>query len=344
MKNRSQILTAIFTAAYMSMAGNAALADDTEIFFTPRDNQIKPNIMFILDASGSMGTNDVGPDNEDRLDVMKRSMKSVIDGLDDVNAGFMIFGGNEGAYFEAPVADVEGEKQTLKDKIDRIATGLRLTHRVGSGGELVLTVVRAPSQNPYYTINPEVVKRILSGESISNAIVNSKEATFAVKYPTQLFLGLDGVSELFGNIYRAEIGWQSNRPATEKEGFIYSPQSALLWNFSTERYLNQGVNTLNVMLSGSKFLADKELLDFESTYFLGARYQWPFDRDRWLFEIESQIGLHAQHVNVKPRFSYQGIERQSFDFALNVFSGEEQTSANYYEDNLSVQLSWRYDL
>jgi hypothetical protein len=231
-----------------------------------------------------------------------------------------------------------------EDKIDRFATGLRLTHGLGGGSELGLTFARAPSQNPYYTINPEVVGRIFIGESISNAIVNSKEATFAIKYPTQLFFGLDGVSELFGNIYRAEIGWQSDRPATEKEGFIYSPQSALLWNLSTERYLNQGVNTLNVMLSGSKLLADKELLDFESTYFLGARYQWPFDRDRWLFEIESQIGLHAQHVNVRPRFSYQGIERQSFDLALNVFSGEEQTSANYFKDNFSVQLSWRYDL
>lgn len=120
MKTTSQKLTAFFTAAYLSIAGNVAIADDTEIFFTSRTTEVRPNILFILDGSGSMDTDDVGAENEKRLDVMKRSAKSVIDSLTDANVGIMAFGSDDAGYFEAPIANIDGRKETLKAAVDAI--------------------------------------------------------------------------------------------------------------------------------------------------------------------------------------------------------------------------------
>jgi len=121
MKSMSRILTMTLSAAYFSMAGMAALADDTEIFFTDRTNIVRPNIMFILDTSGSMGTNDV--DGETRLKVMKDAATSLLNGLEDVNVGLMVFGGNEGAYFKAPIDKIEDQRSTLIDIIDDLDDG-----------------------------------------------------------------------------------------------------------------------------------------------------------------------------------------------------------------------------
>ncbi len=121
MKRFSRILTTILSAAYFSMAGTAALGDDTEIFFTNAQQIVKPNIMLILDVSGSMGTNDV--DGETRLKVMKDAAKDLVNGLDDVNVGLMVFGGSEGAYFKAPVADIDTQRSALITKIDSLWAG-----------------------------------------------------------------------------------------------------------------------------------------------------------------------------------------------------------------------------
>lgn len=121
MKSMSRILTMTLSAAYFSMAGMAALADDTEIFFTDRTNLVRPNIMFILDTSGSMGTDDV--DGETRLKVMKDAATSLLNNLEDVNVGLMVFGGDEGAYFKAPIGKIEDQRSTLVDIIDNLDDG-----------------------------------------------------------------------------------------------------------------------------------------------------------------------------------------------------------------------------
>ncbi|WP_296935033.1 PilC/PilY family type IV pilus protein [uncultured Marinobacter sp.] len=121
MKSFSRVLTTALSAAYFSMAGTAALGDDTEIFFTNAQKVVQPNIMLILDASGSMSTQDV--DGDTRLNVMKQAAKDLVNSLNDVNVGLMIFGGNEGAYFKAPVADIDTQRSSLITKIDGLFAG-----------------------------------------------------------------------------------------------------------------------------------------------------------------------------------------------------------------------------
>ncbi|MEE2762076.1 MAG: PilC/PilY family type IV pilus protein [Pseudomonadota bacterium] len=121
MKYLSRVVTGVCSAAYFSMAGMAAMADDTEIFFTDREGTVTPNVMLILDASGSMGTDDV--DGKTRLSVMKQATKDLLSSLSDVNVGLMAFGGDEGAYFKAPIGPIEDQRSTITSKVDALTAG-----------------------------------------------------------------------------------------------------------------------------------------------------------------------------------------------------------------------------
>ncbi len=121
MKCFSKILTTVLSTAYFTMAGTAAVADDTEIFFTDAEGVVKPNIMFILDISGSMGTADV--DGQTRLRVMKDVTKDLFADMEDVNVGLMVFGGNEGGYFKSAVSPIEDKRDDLITSIENLSAG-----------------------------------------------------------------------------------------------------------------------------------------------------------------------------------------------------------------------------
>lgn len=114
---RVSLFTTLFT-----MVGSSAVADDTEIFFTDVDAVVKPNVMLILDTSGSMVSNYV--DGETRLDVMKRATQTLLDSLSDVNVGLMYFGGNEGAYFKSPIKPIDDDHRGfLKERVQELSGG-----------------------------------------------------------------------------------------------------------------------------------------------------------------------------------------------------------------------------
>ncbi|MCM0610993.1 VWA domain-containing protein [Marinobacter sediminum] len=131
MKYSSRVMTTVCSALYFSMAGNAAMADDTEIFFTDRSETVTPNIMLLLDISGSMGDNKVdinGDGNFDddeptRLEVMKDVTADLVSTLENVNVGLMAFGGDDGAYFKAPVGPIESQREGIREKIDGLTAG-----------------------------------------------------------------------------------------------------------------------------------------------------------------------------------------------------------------------------
>lgn len=90
---------ALTVVAFMYIGGAAqvVMADDTEIYVPkdiPADQQVRPNILFILDSSGSM-TNPVPGTGKSRLKVMHDVVGELIDNLKEanVNIGFMRYGG-----------------------------------------------------------------------------------------------------------------------------------------------------------------------------------------------------------------------------------------------------------
>lgn len=87
--------------AYTLCAAHTALADDIEIYVTrdlPADQRVRPNILFILDSSGSMTTT-VSGTRKSRNQVVREVTKDLIDELKvagDVNVGLMRFNTEDG--------------------------------------------------------------------------------------------------------------------------------------------------------------------------------------------------------------------------------------------------------
>ncbi len=81
----------VMVVAVSLMAMGSVIADDTEIFFggTNANSGVKPNVMFILDTSGSMTSKDGG--TVTRLDRMKNALKNIIAGVTNINVGLMRF-------------------------------------------------------------------------------------------------------------------------------------------------------------------------------------------------------------------------------------------------------------
>ncbi len=81
----------ITVVAVSCLAVTTVSAEDTEIFFggTNANSGIKPNVMFILDTSGSMTRKDGG--SVTRLDRMKNAIKSILTGVTNINVGLMRF-------------------------------------------------------------------------------------------------------------------------------------------------------------------------------------------------------------------------------------------------------------
>ncbi len=89
--------------------GSIVHADDTEIYFTGGglDESVRPNVVFILDTSGSMGSTVPGTGGQSRLEVLKDAVKTVLSDVADINVGLMRFTGSEGGPVLFPVTYVE---------------------------------------------------------------------------------------------------------------------------------------------------------------------------------------------------------------------------------------------
>lgn len=112
---------------YSLLTLQIAMADDTEIYVPkdlPADQQVRPNIMFVLDSSGSMGTTVANSGNRSRNRVMRDVVKDLIDQLktkEDVNVGFMRYDGNDGGYVLSPVQRLTATNATsMKNIVDTI--------------------------------------------------------------------------------------------------------------------------------------------------------------------------------------------------------------------------------
>ncbi|MEO0436026.1 MAG: PilC/PilY family type IV pilus protein [Pseudomonadota bacterium] len=80
--------------------------DDTEIFFGDVDTaNIRPNVLFVIDTSGSMSST-VSGTGKDRLDNVKDAMFTLLEELNNVNVGLMRFT-NPGGPVLYPVTNID---------------------------------------------------------------------------------------------------------------------------------------------------------------------------------------------------------------------------------------------
>ncbi len=98
-------------------------ADDTEIYMRQADtnlNDVRPNILFVLDRSGSMSWKDYDingkTDNIKRLDHLKTALKSMLDEVQNVNIGLMTFtyDGGSNVAVEFPIFNIDSQISEVK--------------------------------------------------------------------------------------------------------------------------------------------------------------------------------------------------------------------------------------
>ena len=95
----------------MIIASNLGHADDTEIFFSTGTSSevLRPNVLFILDTSGSMGVR--GSSGQIRMDELKSAMTTVLSTMQNVNVGLMRFNdasAQDGGPVLFPVSFIDG--------------------------------------------------------------------------------------------------------------------------------------------------------------------------------------------------------------------------------------------
>ncbi|MGD8941494.1 MAG: VWA domain-containing protein, partial [Gammaproteobacteria bacterium] len=89
------------------------VADDTEIFFSSTNSAVKPNVLFVLDTSGSMNWTD--GQSQSRLNRMKEALTSILTNATNINVGLMRFNGSNGggpvlfplSYIDQDVCEIE---------------------------------------------------------------------------------------------------------------------------------------------------------------------------------------------------------------------------------------------
>lgn len=108
-----KLLVAAASALITLMSGSA-LADDTEVFLGAgsASSNIKPNVLFIIDTSGSMDWDSDTP-GQSRLEVMQDALTQILSKVNDINVGLMTFNSRGGpvrypiSYIDADASEVE---------------------------------------------------------------------------------------------------------------------------------------------------------------------------------------------------------------------------------------------
>lgn len=107
--NQRRLAFSFITAGVLfALVSTNAPARDTDIYFTdPSASGLKPNVLLILDTSGSM--NEYVSDGMSRIDHMKQAMKTIIDESTNINLGVMRFSRGEGAAVIYPLSDLDAD-------------------------------------------------------------------------------------------------------------------------------------------------------------------------------------------------------------------------------------------
>ncbi|MFK5893785.1 MAG: PilC/PilY family type IV pilus protein, partial [Pseudomonadota bacterium] len=102
------------------LISSLVMADDTEIFFggaVGGDAEVQPNILMILDTSGSMSATDGTNPAVSRIDRVKASMYDILTTVDNVNMGLMRFN-NPGGPILYPLVDIDGDACEVENCAD----------------------------------------------------------------------------------------------------------------------------------------------------------------------------------------------------------------------------------
>ncbi len=118
----------LLSLLYGMGAAGAAWADDAEIFFPVEDDfeetgALNPNILFMVDTSGSMGPTSGTIDGKTRMQRLQSAFKQIMDELSpNTNVGLGRYSYFEGGAILTPVANIEAKVKDVLGEDIAIAT------------------------------------------------------------------------------------------------------------------------------------------------------------------------------------------------------------------------------
>jgi len=133
----SQVRSLLGALCVSSLCVSTAFADDTEVFFGQVDPSLDifPNVLFVLDTSGSMNWKDGGPSS--RLERMKDALDVILDNATNVNVGLMRFNGTRGGGSVLfPVTSIDKEL-CEQEECGEISAAPRVTSSANDAEELI---------------------------------------------------------------------------------------------------------------------------------------------------------------------------------------------------------------
>lgn len=124
-----------FLLAFLfTLAGGGAQADDTEIYFSAGSSSsspIRPNVLLILDSSGSMDAT-VSGTGKTRMQLMKEAMVEIINNMQEVNVGLMRFTYDDGGPILYPITYIDDPAATVVSEPDDTKPAFTYTIAAGT--------------------------------------------------------------------------------------------------------------------------------------------------------------------------------------------------------------------
>lgn len=116
--SRKRFVHALILGALIGLLPmRAALSLDTDIYFSNPSASTasnKPNVLLILDTSGSMNTTVNDGQGKSRLTHMKEALNTILDNAQNVNIGLMRFSSDPGGPVLFPIADLDAQASTIE--------------------------------------------------------------------------------------------------------------------------------------------------------------------------------------------------------------------------------------
>lgn len=173
MFNLRPVAVGISAFLYGAMTFNTALADDTEIYVPrdlPADQQVRPNIMFILDSSGSMDSIVPNTGNKTRTQVMRQVVNNLIDDLktkEDVNIGFMRFRGTSNEQGGRVVSPVQRLTTSNAETMKTVVNGIPAEDWTPLSETYYEAYLYMAGKTPFWGVNSSVSSSKSGGKYIS---------------------------------------------------------------------------------------------------------------------------------------------------------------------------------
>ncbi|MCW8884570.1 MAG: VWA domain-containing protein, partial [Motiliproteus sp.] len=214
-------------------------ADDTEIYFGGSTNvTVQPNVLFVLDTSGSMTSTDGG--STTRLDRMKTALTSILNTSEDINVGLMRFT-NPGGPILYPVTDID---QTITTTVVQDAIDGTTSSSINDGDDDA-----EQGGDTSVTLGSSALDMTTVASSVSGSVsvrINSGSDDSEERSNGSIYLNSSDLELMQGDGYVQTIGLRFSS--------VNVPQNAVITNawieFEVDEQNGASANDVTVLISG----------------------------------------------------------------------------------------------